>query len=266
MKALIGILISLLVLILGLYGSGMFTSDPLKSKDVVHEGLKKVKESVDLNSEQETLLTVQLAINDYLINNGKPPASLDKLVPKYFEKVPLNPSTKKPFSYRVENSIPILGEDDSDIPIVIAKATDEELSLVDQQLVVASDKEVINDEQYHYDPEGKRDPFEIFDFTPKKQAGLSPLQSYDIGQLRLAAVLTDSRGEPKAIVEDASGKGYTVKVGTKIGNNNGVVTSIEAKKLLVLETVTDFAGRVTENEVEMKIVAKSRPRSSKKRR
>ena len=61
-----------------------------------------------------------------------------------------------------------------------------------------------------YDPLGRRDPFR----PPRVGAapgaeGRTPLQRYDVGQLRLVAVIYDTR-DPRAVVEDDQGLGYIV--------------------------------------------------------
>ena len=66
-----------------------------------------------------------------------------------------------------------------------------------------------------YDPTGKRDPFRPPRANNTTLAGeaRTPLQRYDIGQLRLVAVIYDAQ-QPRAVVEDDAGLGYIVRVGT----------------------------------------------------
>jgi len=108
-----------------------------------------------------------------------------------------------------------------------------------------------------YDPAGKRDPFRPFDFSPKESEldDLTPLERYDIGQLKLTAVL-DGFDEPTAVVENAAGRGFTVKRGAKIGSNGGVISEILKDKLVVVETTTDYTGVTKSRTVEMLIRTK----------
>ena len=103
-----------------------------------------------------------------------------------------------------------------------------------------------------YDPTGKRDPFRPFDFSPPAATDESktPLERYALGQLKLTAVL-DGIAEPAAIVENAAGKGFTVKKGTKIGPNNGEVVEIRKDRLIIVETTTDFTGQTRSATVEL---------------
>ena len=72
-----------------------------------------------------------------------------------------------------------------------------------------------------------------------------PLERYSVGQLKITAILADLTGSGgrTAIVEDATGKGYTVKKGTKIGNKNGVVVAIDEDKIHIVESIVDFTGK-----------------------
>ena len=55
------------------------------------------------------------------------------------------------------------------------------------------------------------------------------------------------------MVEDATGRGYTVRIGTKIGNNGGKIVSIEEDRINVVETTVDFTGEVHKNPVVMNL-------------
>ncbi len=94
-----------------------------------------------------------------------------------------------------------------------------------------------------YDPAGRRDPFR----PPGTTAGLpggeprSPLERYELGQLKLVAVIYDTTS-PRAVVEDEAGLGYIIRVGTRIGSNGGQVAAIERGKVHVREQLVDFYG------------------------
>jgi Tfp pilus assembly protein PilP len=104
-----------------------------------------------------------------------------------------------------------------------------------------------------YDAAGRRDPFR----PPRVGSAPSteprtPLQRYEIGQLRLVAVIYDT-GEPRAVVEDDQKLGYIVKVGTPIGPNGGVVRSIERGRVRITEQAVDYYGERRESEVTMEL-------------
>lgn len=254
-KFLVGLLIVALLAVVGYY---RFTPEPLSPRASIDAGIQQAKEKTALTPEQEMLLKVQLAISDYMAANGTAPASLADLVPKYFDTEPRNPVTNEAFPYRREGKMPKLGAQ-------IAKAEpgkgdkpgqkkpeEGDIGLVSTDGFVNPNTMQLDD--FTYDKNGKRDPFEPFDLsaTPEPVGG-SSLTAYSLGQLRLTAVIVAPSGEKKGIVEDTQGRGYTVTEGTQIGNDGGVVVSIEADRLKIVVTKTDFTGQTTQNAVEMKI-------------
>ncbi len=110
-----------------------------------------------------------------------------------------------------------------------------------------------------YDPTGRRDPFRPprTNQTTALGEARTPLQRYDLGQLRLVAVIYDS-DSPRAVVEDDAGLGYIVRVGTPIGANGGAVKTIEKGKLRVQEESIDFYGDRQTSEVVMELAADER--------
>ncbi|MFQ5903961.1 MAG: pilus assembly protein PilP, partial [Candidatus Binatia bacterium] len=59
--------------------------------------------------------------------------------------------------------------------------------------------------------------------------------------------------EPRAMVEDAAGLGYIIKVGTPIGGNEGKVTEIKPTEVVIEESYIDFYGARKSREVSMKL-------------
>ncbi|HLK12630.1 MAG TPA: pilus assembly protein PilP [Candidatus Binatia bacterium] len=105
-----------------------------------------------------------------------------------------------------------------------------------------------------YDPAGRRDPFRPPKATSATAAGeaRTPLERYELGQLRLVAVIYDTR-EPRAVVEDDSGLGYIVRKGTRIGPNGGIVDDIERGRVRVREDYVDFYGEHHPTDVTMEL-------------
>ncbi len=109
--------------------------------------------------------------------------------------------------------------------------------------------------EYSYNPAGKPDPFKPFiQLTPVREgsrtAPLTPLQKYDISQLKLVAIISTPEGNI-ALVEDATGKGYFLKKGTWIGKNDGKVTKILKDKVIVEEVYQDIFGQPKTNEISL---------------
>lgn len=104
-----------------------------------------------------------------------------------------------------------------------------------------------------YDPNGRRDPFRAPRVGPTLAGGAaSPLQRFDVGQLRLVAVIYETR-DPRAVVEDDQGLGYIVRLGTPIGPNGGAVSAIEKGKVVIQEDTVDFYGEHRPVEVTMEL-------------
>ena len=101
-----------------------------------------------------------------------------------------------------------------------------------------------------YDPSGRRDPF-----TPVlQQLGLGPsdptlppLQRVGLTEMNLIAVVWGAYGYT-AMVQTPDGNGYTVRRGTRIGPNNGVVSAVTEKGIVVQERFTDVYGSKQERE------------------
>ncbi|MBM4347472.1 MAG: pilus assembly protein PilP, partial [Deltaproteobacteria bacterium] len=81
-----------------------------------------------------------------------------------------------------------------------------------------------------------------------RTAPLTPLQKYDISQLKLVAILSTPEGNI-ALVEDSTGRGYFVKRGTEIGKNDGKVTKILKDRIIIEELYSDVWGQTKKNEV-----------------
>jgi Tfp pilus assembly protein PilP len=103
---------------------------------------------------------------------------------------------------------------------------------------------------------GRRDPFRPFTLNTRSRArpreNLSPLERYDLGQLKLVGVIWQVK-EPNALIEDAVGLGYIVKIGTPIGANDGKVMAIKADEIIIEETYVDFFGAKKRREVNIKL-------------
>jgi Tfp pilus assembly protein PilP len=105
-----------------------------------------------------------------------------------------------------------------------------------------------------YDSAGRRDPFRPPRVGVAAHTGeqRTPLQRYEIAQLRLVAVIYDTK-DPRAVVEDDQGLGYIVHVGTPIGPNGGEVRGIERGRVLITEDTVDYYGEHRDNEVTMEL-------------
>jgi len=81
---------------------------------------------------------------------------------------------------------------------------------------------------------------------------LSPLEKYDISELKLVGVVWGAVGK-RGIIRVGDGKVFNVKVGTQIGKNRGWVKKIEPGKMVIGETHYDFEGKESSKEVVLRI-------------
>lgn len=111
--------------------------------------------------------------------------------------------------------------------------------------------------QRTYDVAAHRDPFK-----PPRLGGAinarTPLEKYQIGQLKLVGVVAQSPEGYRAMVEDSAGLGYIITTGTPIGSSGGVVRSIEPRRVVIEESTRDFYGDVKAKEVVMELPQEDR--------
>ncbi|MGC4099276.1 MAG: pilus assembly protein PilP [Nitrospira sp.] len=101
-----------------------------------------------------------------------------------------------------------------------------------------------------YDPSGRRDPFApiVQELEPgKMDTTLPPLQRVTLTELNLIAIVWGAYGYT-AMVQTPEGHGYSVRRGTRIGQNNGVVSAITERGIIVQERFTDVYGKKQERE------------------
>ncbi len=111
------------------------------------------------------------------------------------------------------------------------------------------------EQDYFYDPRGKRDPFRSYQFVDNDRPetkGFGPLEDFELGQLELSAVIWDANN-PRALILDPGGRAYIVREGSQIGKNSGQVIHIGDNLVLVKETYENLAGERTTKDVELRI-------------
>lgn len=105
----------------------------------------------------------------------------------------------------------------------------------------------VGQEEYVYDPAGRRDPFHPYRLirerksvaNPNPQSDtLEPLQRYDLEQLTVMGIMWDVR-QPRALLKDSDGNLHTIVKSTKLGRSNGYVAAIREGEIVVVELVDD---------------------------
>lgn len=142
------------------------------------------------------------------------------------------------------------------------------ISLLDRKELVAQDQESLGEDAYHYTLTGKRDPFTppfltVAPETADADELKTPLQRFDLGQLKLVGVIWET-DEPRALIEDSGGLGYIITRGTLIGSRGGVVKTIEPKRVIIEEYETDFFGKRQIQEKELRLAVTDPSQERKK--
>ncbi|MGH7233230.1 MAG: pilus assembly protein PilP [Nitrospiraceae bacterium] len=99
--------------------------------------------------------------------------------------------------------------------------------------------------EYSYNASGRREPFSAIvkngRLPGEENQNLPPLQRIGLTELNLIGIIWGGFGY-SAMVQAPDGKGYTVRQGTRIGPNNGTVSSITENAIIVHERFTDVYG------------------------
>lgn len=95
-------------------------------------------------------------------------------------------------------------------------------------------------ESYHYDPQGRRDPFQsLIGPAPKLQPGLRPAgpPGFLIDEIKLQGVVKTNRQGLVAMINGPDNKGYLIRVGDKV--LDGEVIRITATSVVFRQEVND---------------------------
>ena len=111
---------------------------------------------------------------------------------------------------------------------------------------------------FSYNPQGLVDPFKPFiqiGSAGKTVVGIpkTPLQEYDLSQLKLTAIIVIGEERSFAMVEDSAGKGFTLRKGTYIGKRGGRVKRIQTDRVIVEEPLSPYAEESAKREVVIKM-------------
>lgn len=117
------------------------------------------------------------------------------------------------------------------------------------------------DQIFTYNAIDRRDPFRsYFADLANSEADvgtLSELQKIELDKFKLVGVVTGT-ATPMAMVQDSAGKGYTVKIGTRLGKQLGQVKQIRRKEIVIQEEFRDFTGKIIPVYKSLKLVQKGR--------
>ncbi len=119
-----------------------------------------------------------------------------------------------------------------------------------QQVEIKVEKEV-----YAYEPKGRRDPFTSLvevKSTAKKQRGSSPVESFDVEEIKLIAIAWD-RQQSYAMVTLPDNKSFTIRKGMTLGLYGGKVSEITRDTVIITEQVKDYKGQLKTKDTILKL-------------
>jgi len=255
------ILVVALVAMIGVY---VWHSQRIKTAEIsaVEPG-KPVK----LDPSTVLMRKVVKAINNHKKEKGSVPRNLEELKGKYLDIATYNQVNKgklqyayvNPQAYRLTKPI------STGAPVVAAakKAAAGTGSSAPGASKSAFLKPTVTEADWKYDSTGKPDPFKPFILasqpqevaTPVVVRQLTPLQKMPLSEIQtgLKAIIWGQLGN-KALVEDATGKGYVVQEGTYVGQHNGIVKRIYEDRIVVEEYKRDpVEDRLVPSEVVLKL-------------
>lgn len=151
---------------------------------------------------------------------------------------------------------PAAPEIPTDIPANVPPAQPEESTDAANHIFSPSNDAFI------YDPTGKRDPFDPNLGGPTEAAPaptieepemptetivrrdrpLDPLEAYDLAQIKVEAVIWDTKS-PRAMLRDPQGGVHYVKIKSRIGKKDGFVVAIREGEVVVVEYAPDSNGQ-----------------------
>jgi len=84
---------------------------------------------------------------------------------------------------------------------------------------------------------------------------LLPIQIYEVSKFKVAGIIVGLK-ENSALIIDPAGKGYVIKQGMLIGNNEGRISKITASSLEVIESFRDDNGHLRKRTIKLTLPQK----------
>jgi type IV pilus assembly protein PilP len=123
------------------------------------------------------------------------------------------------------------------------------------------------EQEFVYNPIGKRDPFQSF-FTTEAGGvvgdGPPPTgtQKYELDQYNLVGIIWGVE-RPRALMEDPDAVGHVAEIGTYVGRNWGKITMITSGEVVVTEEYQTIDGELVVNNISMRLPGTDDPGGSR---
>lgn len=115
----------------------------------------------------------------------------------------------------------------------------------------------IDEEIYAYVAKGRRDPFLPLTVSlkkkPTRKAGATPVESYDVDEIKLIAIAWD-RHRHYALIMLPDNKSYTITEGMTLGLHGGKVHKITDEEVIIREYIKDSRGNVRSKNTVLRLL------------
>jgi len=105
---------------------------------------------------------------------------------------------------------------------------------------------------YVYSPEDKRDPF--MTARPPAPDKIGEIERWPVDQFTLKGTVTGT-ASPSAVLLDPESRAWLLRIGDKVGNKGGKVTSIERDQIVVTETIGGRDGQVYPQPIKLDLAS-----------
>ena len=256
--------ILLIAVLLALIGVYVWHSGRLKKTELPKAPVAAKKAPLDPRKAMAT--KVLKAINAHKKEKGSVPRNLEELKGKYLDDATYQQVKKSAIEYVYVNpqAYRLSTTASGAKPVVVAaKKPTSAAGPATTKPGSSSKIPVTTQTGWQYNPSGKPDPFKPFIIArtvptqkrKKRTQPLTPLQKMPLSEIQtgLKAIIWGQMGA-RALVEDATGKGYVVREGTYVGQNDGIVKKILEDRIVVEEYRRDpIEDRLVTNEVVLKL-------------
>jgi len=106
-----------------------------------------------------------------------------------------------------------------------------------------------------FKPYAAPQPAAIKPAASARTTDLLPIQMYDVSKFKVAGIIVGLK-ENSALIIDPAGKGYVVKQGMLIGNNDGRISKVTASSLEVAESYRDDNGHLRKRTIKLTLPQK----------
>lgn len=105
---------------------------------------------------------------------------------------------------------------------------------------------------YSYEAYNVRDPFYPQIIRKETVKGASPLENYDIEELKLTGILKDNKGY-KGLIKTPDGRYFVVRERDKVGLHGGQITRIFKDGIEIKEVVRAYTGEFLQTTKTLKL-------------